>query len=138
MTVCVTLPAILANAFKAVAEQPSYYVPDYVPASVAQITHDCCRHGGFTWQEVHQDAHPWEFGDSGSVVEMDKDEEPMDHILLQYGRRLDLRRRIPVNSSGKMAVRDYNVNWRELPILEPLVMDKIVCLSLVTLGVADG
>ncbi|KAG1766232.1 hypothetical protein EV702DRAFT_1257163 [Suillus placidus] len=24
--------------------------------------------GGFTWEEVHKDAHLWEFGDSGSVI----------------------------------------------------------------------
>ncbi|KAG6846193.1 vacuolar protein sorting/targeting protein PEP1, partial [Arthromyces matolae] len=28
------------------------------------------RDGGFTWEEVHKDAHLWEFGDSGSVLVM--------------------------------------------------------------------
>ena len=26
------------------------------------------RDGGFTWEEIHKDAHMWEFGDSGSVI----------------------------------------------------------------------
>jgi len=26
------------------------------------------RDAGFTWEEVHKDAHMWEFGDSGSVL----------------------------------------------------------------------
>ena len=29
------------------------------------------RDAGFTWQEVHKDAHLWEFGDSGSIVVID-------------------------------------------------------------------
>ena len=39
------------------------------------------RDGGFTWQEVHKDAHLWEFGDYGSVLVMANDEEPTDHVL---------------------------------------------------------
>jgi len=39
------------------------------------------RDGGFTWEEVHKDAHLWEFGDSGSIVVMANDEEPTDHVL---------------------------------------------------------
>jgi hypothetical protein len=39
------------------------------------------RDGGFTWEEVHKDAHMWEFGDSGSVIVLVNDEEPVDHVL---------------------------------------------------------
>ncbi|EPQ56214.1 Oligoxyloglucan reducing end-specific cellobiohydrolase [Gloeophyllum trabeum ATCC 11539] len=39
------------------------------------------RDGGFTWEEVHKDAHLWEFGDSGSILVMANDEEPTDHVL---------------------------------------------------------
>ncbi|KAK7456441.1 vacuolar protein sorting/targeting protein PEP1 [Stygiomarasmius scandens] len=39
------------------------------------------RDGGFNWEEVHKDAHLWEFGDSGSILVMANDEEPTDHVL---------------------------------------------------------
>lgn len=39
------------------------------------------RDAGFTWEEVHKDAHLWEFGDSGSILVMTNDEEPTDRIL---------------------------------------------------------
>ncbi|PPQ80721.1 hypothetical protein CVT25_001841 [Psilocybe cyanescens] len=39
------------------------------------------RDGGFTWQEVHKDAHLWEFGDSGSILILANDEEPVDFVL---------------------------------------------------------
>lgn len=38
------------------------------------------RNAGFTWEEVHKDAHMWEFGDSGSVIVIVNDEEPVDHV----------------------------------------------------------
>jgi len=38
------------------------------------------RDAGFTWQEVHKDAHMWEFGDSGSIIVIVNDEEPVDHV----------------------------------------------------------
>lgn len=39
------------------------------------------RDAGFTWEEVHKDAHLWEFGDSGSILVMANDEEATDHVL---------------------------------------------------------
>ncbi|KAJ3573829.1 hypothetical protein NP233_g2168 [Leucocoprinus birnbaumii] len=39
------------------------------------------RDAGFTWEEVHKDAHMWEFGDSGSILLIVNDEEPTDHVL---------------------------------------------------------
>jgi len=49
------------------------------------------RDAGFTWQEVHKDAHLWEFGDSGSIVVMANDEEPTDHILFSTDEGLTWR-----------------------------------------------
>jgi hypothetical protein len=39
------------------------------------------RDGGFTWEEVHKDAHLFEYGDSGSIIVIVNDEEPTDHVL---------------------------------------------------------
>ncbi|KAJ7186706.1 vacuolar protein sorting/targeting protein 10 [Mycena filopes] len=39
------------------------------------------RDAGLTWEEVHKDAHLWQFGDSGSILVMANDEEPTDHVL---------------------------------------------------------
>ncbi|KAH9832479.1 Oligoxyloglucan reducing end-specific cellobiohydrolase [Rhodofomes roseus] len=39
------------------------------------------RDAGFTWEEVHKDAHLWEFGDSGSILIMANDEDATDHVL---------------------------------------------------------
>lgn len=39
------------------------------------------RDGGFTWEEIHKDAHMWEYGDSGSILLLVNDEEPVDHVL---------------------------------------------------------
>ncbi|KAG8759479.1 vacuolar protein sorting/targeting protein PEP1 [Serendipita sp. 396] len=38
------------------------------------------RDAGLTWEEVHKDAHMWEFGDSGSILVIVNDEEPTDHV----------------------------------------------------------
>lgn len=39
------------------------------------------RDGGFTWEEVHKDAHMWEYGDSGTIIVLVNDEEATDHVL---------------------------------------------------------
>ncbi|KIK03719.1 hypothetical protein K443DRAFT_676547 [Laccaria amethystina LaAM-08-1] len=49
------------------------------------------RDTGFTWQEVHKDAHLWEFGDSGSILILANDEEPTDHILFSTNEGLTWR-----------------------------------------------
>ncbi|KAK4046163.1 vacuolar protein sorting/targeting protein PEP1 [Microbotryomycetes sp. JL201] len=38
------------------------------------------RDGGFTWEEVHKDAHMWEYGDQGSILVLVNDEEPTDRV----------------------------------------------------------
>jgi hypothetical protein len=49
------------------------------------------RDGGFTWEEVHKDAHLWEFGDSGSVLLLANDEEPTDHVMFSIDEGLNWR-----------------------------------------------
>ncbi|KAH9941948.1 Oligoxyloglucan reducing end-specific cellobiohydrolase [Amylocystis lapponica] len=49
------------------------------------------RDAGFTWEEVHKDAHLWEFGDSGSILVMANDEEPTDNVLFSTDEGLNWR-----------------------------------------------
>jgi hypothetical protein len=49
------------------------------------------RDAGFTWEEVHKDAHLWEFGDSGSILVMVNDEQPTDYILFSTDEGLNWR-----------------------------------------------
>ena len=65
------------------------------------------RDAGFTWEEVHKDAHLWEFGDSGSILVMINDEEPTDHVLF---------------------TTDEGINWREYKFTN----EKIRVRSIVT------
>ncbi|KAM6497418.1 Vacuolar protein sorting/targeting protein 10 [Amanita muscaria] len=65
------------------------------------------RDGGFTWEEVHKDAHLWEFGDSGSLLVIANDEEPTDHILFS---------------------KDEGLSWHEYKFTQ----EKIRVLSIVT------
>ncbi|GAA5905768.1 hypothetical protein JCM6882_000453 [Rhodosporidiobolus microsporus] len=38
------------------------------------------RDGGFSWEEVHKDAHIWEYGDAGSILVLANDEDVTDHV----------------------------------------------------------
>lgn len=49
------------------------------------------RDAGFTWEEIHKDAHLWEFGDSGSILVIANDEEPTDHVLFSIDEGLTWR-----------------------------------------------
>ncbi|TFK24535.1 vacuolar protein sorting/targeting protein 10 [Coprinopsis marcescibilis] len=49
------------------------------------------RDGGFTWEEVHKDAHMWEYGDSGSIIIIVNDEEPTDRLLFTTDEGLTWR-----------------------------------------------
>lgn len=62
------------------------------------------RDGGFTWEEVHKDAHLWAFGDSGSVIVIVNDEEPTDHVLFTTDEGLNWREF--KFSNEKIRVRD--------------------------------
>ncbi|KAI3629041.1 hypothetical protein CBS9595_000113 [Malassezia furfur] len=46
------------------------------------------RDAGFTWEEVHKDAHKWAFGDHGALLLLVDDERPTDEVLysLDQGR----------------------------------------------------
>jgi len=49
------------------------------------------RDGGKTWEEVHKDAHLWEYGDSGSVLVLANDEEATDHVTYSTDEGLTWR-----------------------------------------------
>lgn len=49
------------------------------------------RDAGFTWEEVHKDAHMWEFGDSGSILVMVNDEGPTRLVLFSTDEGLNWR-----------------------------------------------
>ncbi|OSX64575.1 hypothetical protein POSPLADRAFT_1138528 [Postia placenta MAD-698-R-SB12] len=49
------------------------------------------RDAGFTWEEIHKDAHLWEFGDSGSILIIANDEQPTDHVLFSTDEGLNWR-----------------------------------------------
>jgi hypothetical protein len=49
------------------------------------------RDAGFTWEEVHKNAHLWEFGDSGSILVMANDEAPTDHVLFSTNEGINWR-----------------------------------------------
>ncbi|KZT00997.1 Oligoxyloglucan reducing end-specific cellobiohydrolase [Laetiporus sulphureus 93-53] len=65
-----------------------------VGTSLAEYTESdtfLSRDAGHTWEEVHKDAHLWEFGDSGSILIMANDEEPTDHVLFSTDEGLNWR-----------------------------------------------
>jgi hypothetical protein len=49
------------------------------------------RDAGFTWEEVHKDAHMWEFGDSGSILVMVNDEQATNFLLFSADEGLNWR-----------------------------------------------
>lgn len=49
------------------------------------------RDAGFTWEEIHKDAHLWEFGDSGSILVIVNDEIPTDYVLFSTDEGLNWR-----------------------------------------------
>ena len=81
------------------------------------------RDGGTTWQEIHKDAHLWEFGDSGSVLVLVNDEEPTDKVLYStdegdswkeynFGRKLRIRtlRNVPSDTGRKFIMYGHPVS----------------------------
>jgi hypothetical protein len=63
------------------------------------------RDAGKTWEEIHKDAHLWEYGDSGSVLVLVNDEEPTDHVVYST---------------------DEGLTWREYSFNENLRIDSIL------------
>lgn len=65
------------------------------------------RDGGFTWEEVHKDAHLFEFGDSGSVLVMANDEQATDHVLYSLNEGLSWKEyKFTGPSEPKLRVRE--------------------------------
>lgn len=85
------------------------------------------RDAGFTWEEVHKDAHLWEFGDSGSILVMANDEEPTDHVLFSTDEGLNWREykfgdeklrvkaivTVPSDTSRRFILMAYNPRTRK-------------------------
>ncbi|GAA5949701.1 hypothetical protein JCM10213_001361 [Rhodosporidiobolus nylandii] len=46
------------------------------------------RDGGFTWEEVHKDAHLFEFGDQGTILVLANDEDVTDHVTYTLNQGL--------------------------------------------------
>jgi hypothetical protein len=63
------------------------------------------RDGGFTWEEVHKDAHKWEFGDQGSLIIIVNDEEPTRSVSY---------------------TQDEGLTWHEFDFGETLRISKVV------------
>ncbi|KAF5354534.1 hypothetical protein D9758_011247 [Tetrapyrgos nigripes] len=62
------------------------------------------RDGGFNWDEVHKEAHLWEFGDSGSILIMANDKGPTDHVIYSTDQGLTWRE-YQFSSDEKVRVR---------------------------------
>ena len=64
------------------------------------------RDAGFTWEEVHKDAHLWEFGDSGSILVMANDEDATDHVMYSLDEGLHWSTYTFANADAKMRVKE--------------------------------
>ncbi len=65
------------------------------------------RDGGFTWEEIHKDAHLFEFGDSGSVLVIANDEGPTDRIYFSLDEGLTWREYIfAAGGEAKLRIRE--------------------------------
>ena len=49
------------------------------------------RDGGFTWEEIHKDAHMWEYGDQGSILLLVNAEGPTDRVAYSLDEGLTWR-----------------------------------------------
>ncbi|GAA6042590.1 hypothetical protein JCM8097_003146 [Rhodosporidiobolus ruineniae] len=63
------------------------------------------RDGGFTWEEVHKDAHMWEYGDQGSILLLANDEDITDHVTYTL---------------------DEGLSWQDYTFGEPIRVKSIV------------
>ncbi|GAA5980381.1 hypothetical protein JCM11641_001783 [Rhodosporidiobolus odoratus] len=65
------------------------------------------RDGGFSWEEVHKDAHMWEYLDQGSILVLANDEEVTDHVTYSLNEGLswqDYRFGEPIRVKGIVTV----------------------------------
>jgi cbb3-type cytochrome oxidase subunit 3 len=96
------------------------------------------RDGGFTWEEIHKDAHLWEFGDQGSILILANDEEATDHVLYtlnegfswqQYSFGTPIKVRsivtVPSDTSRKFILFGYEPRSQEHTVAIHIDMSKI-------------
>jgi len=88
------------------------------------------RDGGFSWEEIHKDAHMWEFGDSGSVIVIVNDEDVTDQVLYStdeglswkshnFGTTLRVQsiQTVPDDTSRRFLLIGYRYNEPEKSVL---------------------
>lgn len=79
------------------------------------------RDGGFNWEEVHKDAHKWEYGDQGSIILLANDEGVTDRVTYSlneglswseyvFGERIRVRSivTVPMDTSRKFILFGIN------------------------------
>lgn len=79
------------------------------------------RDGGFNWEEVHKDAHIWEYGDQGSILLLVNDEGVTDRVSFTlnegltwsdyvFGERIRVRSivTVPMDTSRKFILFGMN------------------------------
>jgi hypothetical protein len=79
------------------------------------------RNGGFSWEEVHKDAHMWEYGDQGSILLLVNDEDVTDRVTYTldegltwteyvFGERIRVRSivTVPMDTSRKFILFGVN------------------------------
>lgn len=88
------------------------------------------RDGGFTWEEVHKDAHLFEYGDSGSIIVIVNDEEPTDHVFFTTNEGISWREykfsdekyrirsivTVPSDTSRKFILLGHKANNRDTSV----------------------
>jgi hypothetical protein len=88
------------------------------------------RDGGFTWEEVHKDAHLFEYGDSGSIIVIVNDEEATDHVFFTTNEGMSWREykfsnekyrirsivTVPSDTSRKFILLGHKANDRDAAV----------------------
>ncbi|QRV73806.1 vacuolar protein sorting-associated protein [Ceratobasidium sp. AG-Ba] len=88
------------------------------------------RDGGFTWEEVHKDAHLFEYGDSGSIIVIVNDEDATDHVFYTTDEGLNWREykfsdekyrirsivTVPSDTSRKFILLGHKANNRDASV----------------------
>ena len=96
------------------------------------------RDAGFTWEEIHKDAHLWEFGDQGSIIVIVNDEGPTDRVSYTlnegktwseyvFGERVRVKSivTVPTDTSRKFLLLGYAPDKPENTVAIHLDFSKI-------------
>lgn len=96
------------------------------------------RNGGFSWEEIHKDAHLWEFGDQGSILLLVNDEVPTDHVTYslnegltwqdyQFGDPIKVRSilTVPSDTSRKFILLGYATSNQQSSVAIHLDFSKV-------------